>query len=107
MRTINREELKTMLDNPDKVQLVMTYTRLAFEQVHIPGSLLLENLRDASKKLSPETETVVYCTNPACYASIRAYHQLRGQGFTKIARYAGGLEDWSAGGYRLEGRGVA
>jgi rhodanese-related sulfurtransferase len=46
---------------------------------------------------------VVYCTNPLCYYSIQAYHLLRNRGFTKVARYAGGLLDWQDAGYPLEG----
>lgn len=107
MRTINREELKALLDKGENVQLVMTYSKPAFEQVHIPGSVHFQNMYDAGRLLSPDKETIVYCTNPSCYASVQAYYHLRNQGFQHITRYSGGLEDWSDAGYRLEGNRVA
>ena len=48
-------------------------------------------------------EIVVYCSNVACPASIMAYQILRSEGYNDICRYAGGLEDWEAAGYPLEG----
>ncbi|MGB3634104.1 MAG: rhodanese-like domain-containing protein, partial [Rubrobacteraceae bacterium] len=50
-----------------------------------------------------EAETVVYCSNPACVASRAAYKMLTQHGYTDVRRYAGGLEDWDAAGYALEG----
>jgi rhodanese-related sulfurtransferase len=103
MKTIAREELKAKLDRGDNVKLVMTMSDGAYNWLHIPGSLHFERMTDAIKQLNPNDEVVVYCTNPLCYYSIQAYHLLRGKGFTKVARYAGGLMDWQDAGYPLEG----
>ncbi len=103
MKTIAREELKAKLDRGENIKLVMTMSDTAYSWLHIPGSLHFERATDAVKQLSPDDEIVVYCTNPLCYFSIQAYHMLRGRGFTKVARYAGGLMDWQDAGYPLEG----
>ncbi len=104
MKTITREELKAKLDRGENVKLVMTMNDTAYDWLHIPGSLHFERVADALKWLDPNDEVVVYCSNPLCYYSIQAYHALRSKGFTKVARYAGGLLDWQDAGYPLEGR---
>jgi ArsR family transcriptional regulator len=81
----------------------MTLDRRAFEYGHIPGSLHLENAADVAPTLSPEEEIVVYCANPACPASIRAYLTLQRLGCKNVYRYAGGVEGWYEAGYELAG----
>ena len=103
MKTITREELKAKLDRSENVKLIMTMNDSAFDWLHIPGSLHFERAADAVKRLNPDDEVVVYCTNPLCYYSIQAYHQLHSKGFTNVARYSGGLLDWQDAGYPLEG----
>jgi rhodanese-related sulfurtransferase len=49
---------------------------------------------------------VVYCSNPACSASILAYQGLVARGYRNVRRYAGGLLDWEDAGYPLEGEAV-
>ncbi|MGD0678249.1 MAG: hypothetical protein ABSC94_22795 [Polyangiaceae bacterium] len=39
---------------------------------------------------------------PACLASVAAYHRLVQEGYTNVRRYAGGIEDWEAAGLPLE-----
>lgn len=103
MRIISREELKERLDRGDDVKLIMALDRFAYERMHIPGSLHFENLVEAREQLDPDDEVIVYCSNPACPASVNAYYVLRTLGFKKLARYAGGLAEWEKAGYPLEG----
>ncbi|MCB0112245.1 MAG: rhodanese-like domain-containing protein [Caldilineaceae bacterium] len=103
MRIIQRKELKTKLDRGDDFKLIMTLNEWAFRTKHIPGSIHLTSQAQAAALLHPNDEIIVYCTNPACSASIIAYEALRAQGFANIARYAGGIEDWEAAGYPLAG----
>ena len=103
MRTVTREELKAKLDRGEDLKLVMTMSDTAYDWLHIPGSLHFERASDIVKRLNRNDEIVVYCSNPLCYYSIQAYHLLRSKGFTRVARYAGGLSDWQDAGYPLEG----
>lgn len=103
MRIISREELKERLDRGDDVKLIMALDSFAYERMHIPGSLHFENLLEAREQLDADDEVIVYCSNPACPASVNAYYVLRTLGFKKLARYAGGLAEWEKAGYPLEG----
>jgi rhodanese-related sulfurtransferase len=53
--------------------------------------------------LKKDDDIVVYCSNPACLASLAAYHRLLEHGYTNVRRYAGGLVDWEDAGLPLEG----
>ena len=106
MNTISREELKMRMAQNRPVQLLMALDRNNFERQHIPGSVHFNHLEEAVKSLSPEQEVVVYCTNPTCPASYRAYYMLRSQGFKNLYRYTGGLEEWVAAGDPVEGKEV-
>lgn len=104
MKIISREELKERLDRGDDVKLIMALDRFAYERLHIPGSLHFENLAEAREQLDPDDEIVVYCSNPACPASVNAYYVLHTLGFKRLSRYAGGLAEWQQAGHPLEGR---
>ena len=101
MRIINREELKEKLDRGDDVKLVMTLNEWAYRTKHIPGSIWLASHEQANALLKPDDEIIVYCTNPACNASIIAYEALRRHGFTNVVRYPGGIQGWEEAGYPL------
>lgn len=103
MKTIDREELKRKLDRGDEFELVMVLGKWAYQAKHIPGSRHFDTIEDGLKALDKEAEIVVYCSNPACVASRAAYKMLTQHGYTDVRRYAGGLEDWDAAGYALEG----
>jgi rhodanese-related sulfurtransferase len=106
MRTIEREELKKKIDRGDDFRLVMTLGGWAFRAAHIPGSLHFDSPEAAFAALEPGDEIVVYCSNPACIASRYAYEQFVEHGYQNVRRFSGGLEEWSAAGYPLEGEGV-
>ena len=53
--------------------------------------------------LDPNDDIVIHCSNPLCPASIIGYQILEHNGYKKIKRYAGGLQDWEEAGYPLEG----
>ena len=103
VRLIGREELKEKLDRGDDFKLVMTYHEWAYNAKHIPGSINIHTREDALAMLDPADEIVVYCTNEACNASVKAYKFLVSSGYKSVRRYAGGLQDWEQADYRLEG----
>ena len=103
MRLIEREELKRKLDDQEDVKLVCALSGWAFNAMHIPGSIHVENLEMASSELRKDDQIVVYCTSPSCLLSVGLYHQLVNDGYEDVCRYAGGLEDWEEAGYPLAG----
>ena len=103
IETIEREELKAKLDRGDDFKLIMAMHEWAFRSAHIPGSAHYATVDDAREDLDLDDEIVVYCSDPACVASQFAYQWLVDAGYTNVRRYAGGLSDWAAAGYELEG----
>ena len=103
MRLISREELKQKLDRGDRFKLVMALGEGAYRAKHIPGSLHCDTPEAALHIVSPEDEIVVYCSGPDCIASVYAFQFLESRGFTHLYRFAGGLLEWEAAGYPLEG----
>lgn len=101
--TIERDELKAKLDSGADIRLVISLQRWAFEALHIPGSLHFDTPEELLAALDPEDEVIVYCSDPACVGSRFAYKKLVDTGYTNVRRYAGGLSDWEAAGYPLEG----
>lgn len=106
MRTIEREELRALLDRDAPVRLVMTLGPTAFAAAHIPGSVTFASIEDGLAALDRDEDIVVYCSHEACASSIQALRLLRQAGFDRVRRYAGGLTDWHAAGLPLAGSGV-
>lgn len=106
MKTISREELKARLDRGEDFKLVMALGDWAFRASHIPGSININNPEEALNKLSPEDDIVVYCSDKTCIASQAAYWYLEKHGYKNLRRYSGGLAEWQAAGYPLEGAGL-
>ena len=103
MKFISREELKEKLDRRDDFKLAMVLGDWAFRAKRIPGSLNVTSPELATKILEPEDEIVVYCSDEGCPASKYAFFLLERAGFKNVRRYAGGIADWEAAGYTLEG----
>ena len=103
IKTIERDELKAKLDAGEDIRLVMSLQRWAYEALHIPGSLHFDTPEQLLEALDVGDEIIVYCSDPACVGSRFAYQKLVDNGYTNVRRYAGGLSDWEAAGYPLEG----
>jgi len=103
MKHITCEELKNKLDRKDRFKLVMVLNEWAFQAKHIPGSINIHSEEEGRKQLHPDDEIVVYCSNEACIASVAAYNILDRNGFQKVQRFAGGLDEWEKAGYTLVG----
>ena len=103
VRLIRRDELKAKLDRGHLFKLVMFMDQWHYDACHIPGSILATTKADAIKMLRRDEEIVVYCSDDACYASGAAAQMMEREGYTDVRHYKGGLEDWMAAGYPLEG----
>ncbi len=97
-RTITREELHLMLLSATRPTLVEALPERYYADKHLPGALNLPHDRvDAlAPMLLPDrnAEIVVYCANRQCQNSHIAAHRLTVLGYTDIAVYPGGKQDW-------------
>ena len=103
--TIDRDELKGLLDEEADIRLVMTLHEWAYNAMHIPGSIQVQP-DTAVEVLDVDDDIIVYCSDVDCVASQFAYRALVESGYQHVRRYAGGLSDWQAAGYPLEGTAV-
>ena len=103
MREISAEELKSKIDRGDDFRLVMTLGDLAFQGKHIPGSIDLHEPEALLAELDAEEHIVVYCSDRLCPASMMAYNFLENRGYKHVRRFSGGLTEWEAAGFPLEG----
>ena len=103
MNEISADELKAKIDRGDDFKLVMTLGVLAFQGKHIPGSIDLHEPETLLSELDPEEHIVVYCSDRLCPASVMAYNYLEAQGYKYVRRFSGGLTEWEAAGYPLQG----
>ena len=103
MKLVSREDLKEKLNRGDDFKLVMAWDDRAFRLKHIPGSINIYPTEVTSGMLDTDDDIVVYCSGPACPASVIAYQRLTASGYNNVQRYAGGVSDWEEAGYSLEG----
>jgi rhodanese-related sulfurtransferase len=103
MNEISTDELKAKIDRGDDFRLVMALGDLAFQGKHIPGSINLHEPETLVAELDPEEDIVVYCSDRLCPASMMAYNYLEAQGYKHVRRFSGGLTEWEAAGYPLQG----
>jgi rhodanese-related sulfurtransferase len=103
MQLITREELKAELDRHHDVKLVMAVGPWEFGAKHIPGSLGFPSPRYALSKLRHDDQIVLYANNHHRVNTRAAYDALRAHGYRNVRAYAGGLADWEAAGYPVEG----
>ena len=102
MNIIERDELRAKLEHGNGVQLVMALPERAFQAKRIPGTRHFETVGEALETLDPADEIVVYCATVYCPASIRVYALLEREGYRRVYRYAGGIDDWESAGYPVE-----
>jgi rhodanese-related sulfurtransferase len=107
MKKTDAEELERRMAN-DEVVVVNVLPASKYEAAHIPGTLNADLASDdfvsRVKRFAGGDQrqpVVVYCGGPRCDASARAVEQLTGAGFTDVARYEGGMEDWQQQGHEV------
>jgi rhodanese-related sulfurtransferase len=106
IRTIERDELKAKIDRADPFVLIMALNRWAFDAKHLPGSVHFDTPEELYAAVGPDDDIVVYCSQPDCLSSVALYRDLVRRGYRHVRRYSGGLLDWEAAGYPLEGDAV-
>jgi len=107
--TIARQAVQTRLMSAHPPTLVEALPEKYYADAHLPGALHLPH--DAVDALAPEclpdrnAEIIVYCANRACRNSHIAAQRLAQLGYTRVAVYADGKQDWMEAGLPVE-RGV-
>jgi rhodanese-related sulfurtransferase len=104
---IDREALHAKLERGDELVLVDALAPLSFAGAHLPGAVNIppERVDALAPRRIPNllTEVVVYCQNVGCTSSVDVATRLVELGYRNVSHYAGGKEDWRAGGLPLEG----
>lgn len=105
-KTINRDELREMMNSGKAFKLVDVLSRESYEKEHIKGAISIpldEIEKKADKVLNKEDTIVVYCASFDCTASTKAAEKLVSLGFKNVLDYKGGLKDYEEGNLGLEG----
>lgn len=107
MKTITIQELKNRIAEDIGLHVWNVTTDQYFKGEVIPGSrhIPVDRLPEALKKASvaKDAAIVVYCAGPKCPASKSAAEQLAALGYTDVAKFAGGIEEWKQAGYGVSG----
>ncbi len=110
-RTIHRDDLYAHIKAGTKMHLVEALPEKYYRESHLPGAMLLahDEVRDRAETVFPEKEAfiVVYCANTPCKNSRIAAQTLVSLGYSNVAEYAEGKEDWSEAGLPTESGSVA
>lgn len=109
MKTISRDDLKARIDAGD-VTLVEALPAQHYEDQHLPGAINInhDQVEELAPQLLPDRDAaiVTYCSNLACKNSGIAAAKLEALGYTNVAKYGEGKQDWLEAGLPVE-RGVA
>lgn len=99
-------ERNTVQENLHRVTLVEALPEKYYRDGHLPGAKHLphDQVRELAPGVLPDksAEIVVYCASPTCQNSHIAAKVLERLGYTHVAVYAGGKQDWQEAGLALE-----
>lgn len=105
MKTISRDDLKAAID-AGTVTVVEALPPTYYDAEHLPGALNLPHDRvdELAPTVLPDTSAavVVYCSNTACQNSTIAARRLEELGYTDVAEYEQGKQDWIEAGLPVE-----
>jgi rhodanese-related sulfurtransferase len=106
LKTIERDELKQLIDRREPLVLLETLSPEHFRNVHLPGALNAppERIKELAPVLIPHkhTQVITYCAGPTCHASSNAARELAALGYTNVRHYPGGKLDWTTAGLPVE-----
>ena len=106
IRTITRNEIKQRLDNNDSMILVEALPEKYYRHTHLPGARHLphDHVHELAPEVLPNKDDfiVVYCANTPCKNSAEASHTLVKLGYSNVAEYAEGKQDWIDAGLTTE-----
>jgi rhodanese-related sulfurtransferase len=105
-RHISREEIQQHLQAKTAVTLVEALPEKYYRDGHLPGAIQIAHdaIRQRAPELLPDKDAfiVVYCANTPCQNSAIAARTLDALGYTNVAEYVAGKQDWVEAGLPLE-----
>ena len=98
-RTVTREELQARLAANPNLVLLEALPEKYYNDWHLPGARHFphDQARELAARVVPDkqSEVVVYCASKTCQNSHIAARVLEQIGYTNVAVYGGGKEDWA------------
>jgi rhodanese-related sulfurtransferase len=105
-RRIHRDDIHAHLQAGTPMHLVEALPEKYYRDGHLPGAIQLnhDEVRDQVEARFPDKDAfiVVYCANTACQNSRKAAQILASLGYTRIAEYEEGKQDWIEAGLPIE-----
>ena len=107
MKTIERDELKGMMDAQGDLTVVEVLGEDAYKEYHLPGAInvpIYESFDDAVQEAIPDKDrpVVLYCQDTACQASPDAAKRMEALGYTDVYDYPAGKEHWQEAGLTVQ-----
>lgn len=106
IRTISRQEIARHLEANTPMVLVEALPEKYYREGHLPGAVHLphDQVRELAAARLPDRNAfvVVYCANTPCRNSSIASQSLAALGYTNVAEYVEGKQDWVDAGLPLE-----
>jgi rhodanese-related sulfurtransferase len=103
---VDRIELQRRLAGTARPTLIEALPEKYYRDWHLPGALHLPHteVRERAAAILPDktADIVVYCASATCQNSHIAAKVLEQLGYTRVAVYAGGKQDWSEAGLPVE-----
>lgn len=105
-RHISRQEIQQHLAAKTPMTLVEALPEKYYRDGHLPGAIQLphDQVRQLAAERLPDKNAfiVVYCANTPCQNSRIAAQTLDALGYTHVAEYVEGKQDWVDAGLPLE-----
>ena len=105
-RRIYREDIQAHLTANTPMILAEALPEKHYVDGHLPGAIHLphDQIRELGPQRLPDKDAfiVVYCANTPCENSRIAAETLSAMGYTHVAEYAEGKQDWTEAGLLLE-----
>lgn len=104
MKSIQTDELKTLMSREDDLTLINTLDAKHFNETRIPGSINVPQSEDGfAEKVEQAVggksqPVVVYCASQECNSSTQAAEKLDDAGFSQVIDYEPGAKGWQESG---------
>lgn len=104
-KTLTRDELRAALGGGEPPLLIEALPQKYYDDGHLPGAVRLNvDETERAGDVAPDRSRpiVVYCAGVTCQNSHQVAAFLERAGYSDVAVYAGGKQDWTDAGLTLE-----